>query len=224
LYFRIGVPQDIIGLKRITTMKKVAYLFLFGSVFLAGCPKHEIIPAPTPKVELNAHFIGVVNGSNTELTQGVGGFMLEATKAKIILPSPNLSSAVYNANFKTDQGLISMNISLGSIFWDASLASDPSLTQFNDFFDLTSTLEPDYKTAAAQGFEVVYRDGFGNIWKSNENDPGAVVFSDILQESDATGDYTKFKCSFDCILYRTVGQNTYTLAIEDAEYTGWFKR
>jgi hypothetical protein len=33
-------------------MKKVIALFVFGSLFLAGCPKHEIIPAPTPKVEL----------------------------------------------------------------------------------------------------------------------------------------------------------------------------
>jgi hypothetical protein len=205
-------------------MKRIAFVFLFGSVFLAGCPKHEIIPAPTPKVELNAHFVGVINGSNTEITEGVGGFYLLANKSKIILPSPSLSSAVYNADFKTDQSLISLKISLGSIFWDASLASDPSLAQFNDFFDLTSSLSPDYTAGAAQGFEVIYRDGFGNIWTSNSSDPGTVTFSDIVQESDATGDYSKFTCEFDCILYRTVGVNTYTLAIEDAVYTGWFKR
>jgi hypothetical protein len=205
-------------------MKKIAYLFLFGSVFLAGCPKHEIIPAPVPKVELSAHFTGVINGSNTELTEGVQGFFLEATKTKIILPSPNLSSAVYFADFKTDQSLVSLKVTLGSIFWDASLSSDPSLSQFNEFFTMPASLVPAYSAGAANGFEVIYRDGFGNIWKSSSTDPGTVTFSDITQESDASGDYSKFTCQFDCVLYRTVGMNTYTLAIEDAVCTGWFKR
>jgi hypothetical protein len=203
-------------------MKKIAYLFLFGSVFLAGCPKHEIIPAPVPKVELSAHFTGKINGSNVELTQNVGGFFLEATKTKIILPSPAQSSAVYYADFKTGQSLVSLKLGLGSVLWDASISNDPSASAFNAFF--LGMQNPNYSDFAASGFEVTYRDGFGNIWTSDETDPGTVTFSNIEQESDATGDYSKFTCSFECILHRTVGPNEYTLAIEDAVYTGWFKR
>lgn len=203
-------------------MKKIAYLFLFGSVFLAGCPKHEIIPAPVPKVELTAHFTGVINGSSVELTQNVGGFFLQATKTKIILPPPAQSSAVYYADFKTDQSLFSLKLGLGSVLWDAAVTNDPSLTAFNDFFLANQT--PNYSDFATNGFEVTYRDGFGNIWTSLETDPGTVTFSNIEQESDATGDYSKFTCQFSCVLHRTVGPNEYTLAIDDATYTGWFKR
>lgn len=204
-------------------MKKIAFLFLFGSVFLAGCPKHEIIPAPTPKVALSGHFTGNINGTSIELTQNVTGYYVDANKAKVILPSPNLSSAVYYANFKSDQSLVSIQVSLGSIQWDASVSSDPGLTQFDTFF--TTTLTPSYSAAAASGFEVIYRDGSGNIWTSDPaSTPQSVVFSGITQESDATGDYSKFTCTFDCIVYRTVGLNTYSLPIQNAVYTGWFKR
>jgi len=204
-------------------MKKTAFLFLFGSVFLAGCPEHEIIPAPTPKVDLSAHFTGKINGTDTEITQNVEGYFLETTKAKIILPSPQPSSAVYYADFKSDQSLVSIKIALGSIQWDASLAGDPALTQFNDFFN--ATLTPSYSTAAAAGFEVTYRDGFGNVWTSKQADPPQnVLFSNIVQESDNLGDYSKFTCSFDCTLYRTVGPDTFTLPIQNAVFKGWFER
>src|SRR4051812_29667049 len=114
-------------------MKKAVYLFVFGSVFLAGCPKHEIIPAPKPKVDLEAHLIGTINGTDVELTQNVGGYFVDATKAKIILSSPQPSSAVYYADMKSDQSLVSVRVGIGSIQWDASVSSDPTITQFNAF-------------------------------------------------------------------------------------------
>lgn len=221
--FSERVRNEQIGLKHATYMKKTAFLFLLGSVFLAGCPEHEIIPAPTPKVELSAHFTGKINGTDTELTQNVSGYFLEATKAKIILPSPQPSSAVYYADFKSEQSLVSIKIAMGSIQWDASLASDPTLTQFNNFF--AAALTPAYSAAAASGFEVVYRDGFGNVWKSDPaSSPQDVIFTNVVQESDATGDYSKFTCSFNCTVYRTVGPDTFSLPIQNAVYSGWFKR
>lgn len=204
-------------------MKKVAFLFLFGSVFLAGCPEHEVIPAPVPKVELEAHFAGTVNGTQTEWTQDVQGFFLEATKTKVINPSPTPSTAVYTADFKTAEGLTSLKLRLGQISWDASVAGDPTLDQFNSFF--LSNQAPVFAAGAAGGFEVVYRDGFGNIWTSDPAAPiNDVTFSNIVQESDASGDYSKFTCEFDCTLKRTVGPDTYYLDITNAVYTGWFKR
>lgn len=205
-------------------MKKIAFLFLFGSVFLAGCPKHEIIPAPTPEADLQAHFTGKINGTDVELTQNVEGYFLETTKAKIILPSPQPSSAVYYADFKSEQTLVSLKLSMGSIIWDASLSNDPTLTLFNTFF--SSTLTPAYSIGGTSGFEVTYRDGLGNVWTSDpaSADPQSVVFSNIIQESDSSGDYSKFRCTFNCTVYRTVGMVTYSLLIENAVFDGWYQR
>ncbi len=213
-------------------MKKVIALFVFGSVFLAGCPKHEIIPAPTPKVELESSFIGIVNGSQLELTQNVDGYYLDATKTKYIQPSPTPSLATYYANMKSSNTLVSIRVGLGSLQFDGSASSDPSLTAFNNFF--TSNTNPVYATGAANGFEVVYRDGSGNVWTSDATQPGqTVVFTGIVQESDGSGDYSKFTCTFECNVYRDVPDTstpdpndsiTLSLAIEDAVLKGWFKR
>ena len=107
-------------------MKKVIALFVFGSLFLAGCPKHEIIPAPTPKVELESNFIGTVNGSQVELTENVDGYYLDATKTKLIQPSPTPSTATYYANMKSSNSLISIRVGLGVVQFDGSASSDPA--------------------------------------------------------------------------------------------------
>ncbi|WP_341903033.1 hypothetical protein [Fluviicola taffensis] len=213
-------------------MKKVIALFAFGSLFLAGCPKHEIIPAPTPKVELESSFIGIVNGSQLELTQNVDGYYLEATKTKYILPSPTPSKAAYYANMKSSNGLVSIRVGLGSISFDGSADSDPSLAVFNSFF--SSMTAPVYSAAAANGFEVVYRDGSGNVWTSDDTQPVQdVIFTGIVQESDGSGDYSKFTCTFNCNVYRTVpdlttpvltDSLTLSLPIQNAILKGWFKR
>lgn len=213
-------------------MKKISVLFVFGSVFLAGCPKHEIIPAPTPKVELESSFIGLVNGSQLELTQNVDGYYLDATKTKFIQPSPTPSTATYYANMKSSNTLTSIRVGLGSLQFDGSASSDPSLTAFNSFF--TSTTTPVYATGAVNGFEVVYRDGSGNVWTSDATQPSQdVVFTGIVQESDGSGDYSKFTCTFNCSVYRDVPDTstpdptdsiTLSLPIQNGILKGWFKR
>jgi hypothetical protein len=214
-------------------MKKIIPLFVFGSVFLAGCPKHEIIPAPTPKVELESSFIGLVNGSQLELTQNVDGYYLDATKTKFIQPSPTPSLATYYANMKSSNTLVSIRVGLGSLQFDGSANSDPSLSVFNNFFTTMTT--PTYEANAVYGFEVVYRDGSGNVWKSDPaSSPQDVVFTGIVQESDGSGDYSKFTCTFNCNVYRKIpdlstptpldDSVTLMLPIEDAVLKGWFKR
>lgn len=214
-------------------MKKVIALFAFGSVFLAGCPKHEIIPAPTPKVELEASFIGIVNGSQLELTKNVDGYYLDASSFKYIAPSPTPSKAIYTANMASSNGLVSIRVGLGSISFDGSASSDPSLSVFNSFF--TSTTTPVYSLGAVNGFEVVYRDGSGRVWTSDPAQSGQdVVFTGIVQESDAAGDYSKFTCTFNCNVYRKEpdlstpndpnDSITHTLPIQNGVLKGWFKR
>lgn len=193
---------------------------------LGSCIEHEVIPPPEPTVDLFCHFLGTINGTDVELTQNVSGYAIENTKAKILLPPPSLSSAVYFSEILSSQSQVSVKVGLGSVTWDASTSNEPSLTQFNAFH--SSTLAPNYSTAGNSGFEVAYRDGLGKTWVSKENSVNlqSVVFSNILQESDASGDYSKFHCDFACYVYRTdpVTLLEDSVRIQAAKFKGWFKR
>ncbi len=208
-------------------MKKTILLLALGSFLFTGCPKHEIIPAPVPHVELYSEFTGTINGTNVELTQNVNGYYLEALKTKIIVPSPTPSSAIYSSELKSSQSLVSIKLNLGSVYFDAAASNgDPTVEVWNSFFTSNDyPNNPSYAAGGADGFEVVYRDGTGAIWTSDPAGSGQdVVFTDVVQESDATGDYSKFTCTFNCTLSRTVGPDTFYLPIEDGVFIGYFKR
>ncbi len=215
------------------TMKKTILLLALGSFLFTGCPKHEIIPAPVPHVELTSKFIGTINGTSVELTQNVNGYYLDALKTKVILSSPTPSYAIYSAEMKSAQSLVSVKVNLGSVYFDAGVSQDPALEVWNSFINANVTPnDPTYTVDGMDGFEVVYRDGNGAVWKSDATSPD-VKFTNIVQESDATGDYSKFLCSFNCVVSRTVPDTstpdpndtiTLTMPITDAQFTAYFKR
>jgi hypothetical protein len=216
---------------------------IVGSVALflgiSSCIKHEIIPPPEPKVDLDCHFRGFINGTDTELTENVVGYYLETNKTKIILPSPQPSSAVYYAEMKTNQNLRSVKVSLGSVAWDATASDDPSLDMFNSF--MNANLTPTFSNNAAAGFEFTFRDINGVVWRSKEDspDPMDVTFSNLSQESDASGDYNKFTVVFSCTVYHTylageqdpdnpgqvlLNDLEKSIPISNATFKAWFKR
>lgn len=216
-------------------MKKVIIFSGALVLSLVSCIKHEVIPAPVPMVDLYAHFIGdftTSQGSNTtiELTENVLGYSNKSEKAKVILPPPSFSSAVYYSEMSSSQAATMIKIGLGSIFWDAATESDPNLSLFNTFF--TTNDLPSYSNGGSAGFEVTYRDGYGSIWTSDQNSVNVqdVAFTNIEQDSDSTGDYSLFKCSFNCYVYRTYFDQilmtnvTDSVRIDNAVYSGWFKR
>ena len=56
-------------------MYKITILTIGVFIFLStSCTKHEIIPAPTPKVDLLAHFEGIIGGQFIEYTENVDGY------------------------------------------------------------------------------------------------------------------------------------------------------
>ena len=205
---------------------------------LSSCVKHEIIPAPVPKVDLTCHFEGVVSGTDIEFTQNVSGYFLETDKSKLVVPgSP--SEAIYYSEMKSGEMLQAIKINLGTVYWDAMVAADPTLALFNGFMSAQVSTPPVYTIGGKDGFEVSYRDASGIIWLTKDNDPGDVVtFANVVQESDATGDYSKFVASFECTVYHTFmtviqgptpAQNDTTydeqsFLIKDAVFKGWFKR
>lgn len=206
-------------------------------VGISSCIKHEIIPAPKPKVKLDCNFRGFINGTDTELTKNVNGYYLEADKSKFIAPGNEPSKAVYFANMRSAETLKFIRISIGSILWDADVSADPTLGLFNQF--LNSNLTPNYSIDAAAGFEVTYRDATGVVWKSKNTGAQNVEFSNVKQESDENGDYSKFICEFSTTVYHTFEEGEpdpnnpdevltadieYSLPITNAVFKGWFKR
>jgi hypothetical protein len=208
---------------------------------LASCVKHEVIPAPEPKVDLVCNFTGTINGTDVEWTQNVDGFYLESSKSKIVPPS-GLSSAIYYSEIKSTENLNAMRLNIGQMKWDANVTSDPTLSIFNGF--LTANPTPTYTLGAiltganTAGFEVAYRDGNGDVWLTKDTDPNTIDFTNIVQESDKTGDYSKFIANFDCTVYHTfqiitpsnppaVGDTTYveqSLPVNNGVFKGWYKR
>ena len=207
-------------------IKIVSIALLSGILLFGSCMKHEIIPAPSKKVDLYCYFQGTINGTDIKWTQNVNGYTCYTSKTKIIVPSPDLSSAIYYAKMGSSSKTQFVKLGLGSVAWDAYAADVPTLTLFNDFYKIM--VNPPYSDGALAGFEVTYRDAQGIEWVSHQNSVNfqSVAFSDIVQESDVDGDYSKFKCLFDCYVYY---QNPVTTAwdslpINNAQFTGWFKR
>jgi hypothetical protein len=198
---------------------------LFTGVF-TSCIEHEVIPPPVDKVELECYFEGFISGIPFKLTQNVDGIFGIANKAQNILPPPDFSSERYFFKMMTYQNSRAVQIGHGSVFWDGVVDSSPSVTQFNNFH--MNTLTPNFSDNALAGFEVRYTDANGTEWYTREASTNfqEVEFSEIKQESDVTGNYSKFNVVFDCYVYRQdpVTLDWDSLRIQSTEMRGWFKR
>lgn len=225
---------------------KTTKTILLGSLIALGfssCIKHEIIPAPEPRVELQCHFNGLIGGSPSELTQNVNGYFME-TKKSIFVPPVGLASATYFSEMKSTENLVAIKISMGNMRWDGNGTDGPPTTVFSQFFN--TNLVPTYTPGAIStstgtgGVEVSYRDGLGNIWLSKDvdNATNTMTFSNVIQQTDKTGEYSKYIANFNCKVYHTfmtITQNvapipndtTYdeqSFLISNAVLKGYYKR
>ena len=212
-------------------MKFKFIIFIVITLFTVfSCIKHEIIPAPTPTVTLTSKFSGIVNGVPVELNEGVSGYSCVPTQDKNLLTSPNLSSAIFYAEMFSSSEKKAFRIGLGKAFWDASSSNEPSLDIFKEFFTKPSNVLPTYKDDCSLGFNVRYTDVNGTIYTSRDTSTQFqnVKFSNISQESDATGDYSKFVCTFNCYVYYSSGPNPPvgldSVKIQNGQLKGWFKK
>ncbi len=209
-------------------LKKGIFIIGVLGLTISSCIKHEVIPAPTPKVDLYCYFAGNIGGDSTEFTQnvdyeGVSGINYEdnfgvATTKYYFTMSP------------TGASLEAIGVMLGSISWSiASGASSPSLGVFNNFFIQND--QPVYTDGADNGFMVMYTDVQGRLWTSREGvvNPQDVLFTDIRQDSDEEGDYSMFRCDFNCHVYRDYfdefgDPQTDSIKIQNGLIQGWFER
>jgi hypothetical protein len=210
-------------------------LILISSVlFLDSCIKHEVIPAPVARVDLNSSLEAVINGTDIEWTQNVNGFKSNATVNTNSYPSPTLSQKIYKSQMSSIYSENALRLTFGLLSWDAAATYEPSLSMFNDFHkDNADILIPfkDYDSQSSLpsliGVEVEYTDNNGIVWISRESDPNQFAnFEIIKQESDITGDYSLFSCQFSCKVWRINPQTLLdeSIMISNAQYKAWFKR
>lgn len=206
-----------------------SFALLVASLFVS-CVKHEVIPKPADIVDLQVHFEGSINGTYVEYTDDVDGFNGETSDAQFIVTSPAQSSVSYFCDMTSNLINRSLKIGMGSLYWDAGAIEKPLVEDFNTFFTaLKDQTGIPFTAGAVNGFEVTYTDNFGNVWVTDETsiNPQNVLFTAIENDSDNTGDYSKFTVEFDCYLYRTVTEVPLTrdsIRIVDATFDGWFKR
>lgn len=214
------------------TFKFAIIGFALVSLFSA-CIEHEVIPPPTNKVDLNASLIGYVNGTQFELTQNVNGYKAITEDTAVVLASPALSKVIYTSTIFSNQNAQSLSLMFGTLDYDASANTEPTLSMFNDWTMTNSgipILFKDKATMVAQsvdGVQVTYTDNTGKVWYSRETDPGQVAnFTILKQASDGTGDYSMFEATFSCKVWYVDPQTTVasSLDITNAKYRAWFKR
>jgi hypothetical protein len=205
---------------------KLLNLFVVSAALLAfnSCIEHEVIPPPKPVVELECAFSATINGSAYILIEDVGGMYCESTKSKEINPSPQASTATYNAIKKSDIQLDYINVSLGKLSYNADVEADPTLEQFSTFFN--ANLNPNFSAGAIDGVEVVFRDAAGDVWLSNaaSTNPQNFTFTSLVQESDDDNDYMKFNATFTCYLYNNIVSPSDSILVENAVFQSHFKR
>ena len=210
---------------------KLTFSALLLSVLFFACVKHEVIPAPIDQVTLKPYFTGNINGTNVEYTDDVNGFNGVNSQSEHIVTSPNLSKVIYYCDMTSNIINTSIKVGYGSLDWDAGALEKPSLEQFNTFF--TSLLTPApifYGSYPDTGFEVEYKDAFGNTWNSDKASVNiqTAEFTKIENDSDATGDYCKFTVEFSCHVYRptiVLGlPSRDSIRIENGHFEGWFLR
>ena len=216
-------------LNKILLMRTIKYysVVLITALFASSCIEHEVIPPPVNTVDLNCYFVGFVNGTQVEFTQNVNGYGAVEVNLEDINPSPALSLKTYGTKIKSFYNPQAIRLKYGTLEWDASANSQPTVAMFNDFHSSTSAIPINFSDGGADGVEIEYIDNNGVSWLSRESDPGqSAVFSIIKQSSDNTGDYSIFQCDFSCKVWRINPQTNLdeSLTISNAKLTSWFKR
>lgn len=221
-------------------IKKGVLLSGLVVIGLGSCIEHEVIPPPEPVVELVCSFEGLVGGAFLEYTENVNDYECFPSLAK--QTQFGITNAQYLFAMTSQSQIPYIQIAMGSLSWNDPTGTEvPSLSLFNSFF-LTNDM-PLYSNGAMAGFEVTYRDNYGDLWRSNEADiTNEVEFlpNSIIQESDKNGDYSKFTATFTCEVYHTyvvpditvipqtnpptMRDSIASFMIEDAVFRGYFRR
>lgn len=198
----------------------LACITLIGA---ASCIKHEVIPAPKPKVDLTTVFSADTNGATISYKSGIDGYAVISDNYREIKGSPLMSTIIYYNTLKSDSKVEQFKLSIGSAEWDAASGTFPPLENVSTFLSTSKTWV--YSDGGTNGVELIWKDSDGVLWKTKDTSiatvPATFTLATVTQESDETGDYFKFQATFDCYLYN----NTLTDSVhfENGTYTSYIK-
>ena len=217
-------------------MKILSVYFSLLLVFLSvsSCIEHEVIPPPTNTLDLDATFVGYVNGTQVEFTQNVLNYKGYSDKKTAIYASPLLSKMLFISEMKSSTNQRSIRLTFGALDWDASANNTPTLPMFNDFHSSTSGIDLPFRDEAtlldvantSDGIQIEYTDQTGLVWISRESDPGQIAnFTVLKQATDKTGDYSLFEVTFSCKVWRYNIQTELdeSLNVSNGKLRAWFK-
>jgi hypothetical protein len=208
------------------TLRPFTFLLSIALLFSA-CIEHEVIPPPVNTVDLNSAFIGFVNGTQVEFTQNVNGYGAIAMNSEDINPSPTPSHMTYGSKIKSIFNPQAIRVKFGTLDWDVSQNSYPTVSMFNDWLNTWANTPVSFSDQGFSGIEIEYTDNNDDKWVSRESDPGQTATFEIKkQESDNTGDYSLFECTFSCLVWRINPQTNLdeSVNIENGKITSWFKK
>ena len=212
-------------------MKKIFLIALiFSGLMLVQCIKPESIPAPSSAADLKIHFEGIINGSDVEWTKNVSGYKAVSRIQYTPQLMGNLLDLAYYCGMFSNSKNSSIEIGLGSMPQDPTLGTRPTITTMRTFMD--NNLLPNYSDTARAGFEVLYTDENGQLFRSDETAPGFVEFMDLVEKEDNQGQYIQFKATFSCVVKhwgKTVTTPLMdsvlaTATIQNATLTGFYTR
>jgi len=201
---------------------------------VSSCIDHEVIPPPTNILDLNATYVGYINGTQVEFTQNVENYRGYSDKYSAIYASPSFSKLLFISEIKSFTNQRAIRLTFGSLDWDASANTTPTLTMFNDFQIANSGINLPFRDWASlidvsstiDGVQVEYTDQNGITWISRQSDPGQVAnFTLLNQASDNTGDYSLFEVNFSCKVWRYNIQTQLdeSINISNSKLRSWFK-
>jgi hypothetical protein len=206
------------------------YVFVTLTLLLfqvTSCIKHEVVPAPDPKVKLQSAFIGEINGTEFSFNENLEGYSGSSFVSQSFqVPPPDSSFNIYSFLISSESSTKAIQLNMGNVKWSSAITEAPTLERFNSYFN--ESLMPSFQLMGNGGVEIVYTDDNGLKWCSKPTDgfPKNMLFQVKEQASDACGDYSKFTCRFDCQLYymNEVNMDEDTLVLSEAQLQGWFKR
>ncbi|MEJ6505159.1 MAG: hypothetical protein QNK70_02800 [Crocinitomicaceae bacterium] len=206
---------------------KIFSFFTAITILMSSCIDHEVIPAPVNTVDLNSAFIGFVNGTQVEFTQNVLGYGAQSVNTEDINPAPAPSKMTYGTKIKSIYNPQAIRLKFGTLDWDVSQNNYPTVSMFNDWLNTESNTPVLFSDQGLDGIEIEYIDNNGISWVTRQSDPGqSGTFTINAQESDNTGDYSLFECTFNCLVWRINPQTNLdeSVNIQNGKITSWFRK
>ena len=182
-------------------MKNILILSgIIGAISLVSCEEHEVIPPPVPYVDLQCECQATILGATDTIIAYNDTCRYSSTKT---ISSTGLSDAQYQTQIQDASLSTGIEIEMRSLFWTDDGSNNPTLADWQAFFN--NNMTPDYYypgMATDLGVVVTWTDPNGKDWVS---DTGAVCFSDFTYswfnyDNDTTGKYMQFDATFNCTL------------------------